>query len=86
MEYLRDVLAGKKLALKNEQVNMVSVPRYKEFNSSELSIKALNDGVVQAYIPDPVGPQPKPISRRFLFNVSHWSKFKQLVDNQYVAA
>jgi hypothetical protein len=55
MEFLRDVLSGDKKALANDQVNMVSVPRFKEFNTAALTAKALSDDLVRQYIPDPAG-------------------------------
>jgi hypothetical protein len=85
MEFMKDVLSGKKLALRNDDVNMVRVPRYKEFNAVALTARALADPVVNKYVPDPVGPKAKPVSRRFLFNVSIKFTIKACLGHQHCA-
>ena len=43
IEYLRDALAGRKNVLRNRDVAMVVVPKYKEFNLGAMWEGALND-------------------------------------------
>ena len=43
IEYLRDALAGRKHVLRNRDVAMVVVPKYKEFNLGAMWEGALND-------------------------------------------
>ena len=69
MEFLRDALKGAKRLIKNVELRPVNVPRYNEFNASQLHIAAINDPELKTFIPDPVGTKLKPIGRRFLFNV-----------------
>jgi hypothetical protein len=71
LEFLRDILAGRKKAMSNSQINMVNVPRLKEFNVSALTARAMSDSLCQQYLPDPAGSKARPVNRNFLFNVSH---------------
>lgn len=52
MEFLRDILSGKKQVLKNSDVTHVSVPRYKEFNVKNLLRCALLEADLRMYLPD----------------------------------
>ena len=67
MEFLRDALSGKKRLLTNREVNYVNVPRYKEFNASNLQKAAMVDSELKLFLPD---CSDKVINRKFLFNVS----------------
>jgi hypothetical protein len=68
MEFMRDALSGKKKLLTNRDLCPVTVPRYKEFNSTNLEQMALQDPDISGYLPDPSAT--KVINRKFLFNVS----------------
>jgi hypothetical protein len=68
MEFMRDCLAGRKRLLTNREVCPVNVPRFKEFNSTNLQNLAMGDADLRHYLPDP--SDKKPINRKFLFNVS----------------
>ena len=70
MEFLREVLKGKKKLLRNRDVCPVNVPRYKEFNTTPLYQAAFLDLELRPYFPDPTGSKSKPINRKFLFNVN----------------
>ena len=52
MDFVRDALAGKKKLLKNQQVVIVEVPRYKEFNVKGLYELSLQDSDLKQYLPD----------------------------------
>lgn len=71
MEFMRDVLKGTKKLLHNRDVTPVTVPRLREFNAGQLYEMALNDSGARVFLPEPTTVKMKPISRRFLFNVSH---------------
>jgi hypothetical protein len=68
MEFMRDALAGRKKLLTNRDLCSVNVPRYKEFNATNLQNLALQDEELKLYLPD--ASDNKVINRRFLFNVS----------------
>jgi hypothetical protein len=70
LEFLRDILAGRKKAMSNSQINMVNVPRLKEFNVAALTARAMSDSLCQQYLPDPAGSKARAVNRSFLFNVS----------------
>jgi len=80
MEFMRDALAGRKKLLTNRDLCPVNVPRYKEFNSTNLQSLAMQDDELRAYLPE-VTSQNKVINRRFLFNVSLSSL--NAADHQY---
>ena len=68
MDFMRDILSGKKKVLTNRELCPVTVPRYKEFNAGNLQKAALTDAELKVYLPDT--KDTKVINRRFLFNVS----------------
>jgi hypothetical protein len=41
MDFLRDTLSGKKKVLTNRELCTVNVPRYKEFNATQLYTAAM---------------------------------------------
>ena len=65
---MRDALSGHKKLLSNRQLCPVTVPRFKEFNATNLQKLALEDDELKLYLPD-IGDN-KVINRKFLFNVS----------------
>ena len=69
IEFLRDALAGRKLVIRNRDIAMVVVPKYKEFNLTSMYQSALSDQDLRQYLPEPVGPKAKPPGRNWLFNV-----------------
>ena len=64
MEFMRDALAGRKNLLTNRDLCSVNVPRYKEFNATNLQNLALQDEELRLYLPD--ASDNKVINRRFL--------------------
>ncbi len=52
MEFIRDCLAGKKKLIKNCNIMLVEVPRYKEFNVKRLLDSALNEDDIKLFLPD----------------------------------
>jgi len=71
MEFLRDALSGKKRLIKNRELAMVNVPRYKEFNATNLYKAAVADEELRIFLPDVTSQKSsKTINRKFLFNVS----------------
>ena len=52
MEFMRDALSGKKKLLTNRDLCPVTVPRYKEFNSTQLEQMAYQDEDIRVYLPD----------------------------------
>ena len=82
MEFMRDCLAGRKRLLTNREVCPVTVPRYKEFNCTNLQALALSDDELRLFLPD--ASDKKPINRKFLFNVS--SLLTQVLDHQHAQA
>jgi hypothetical protein len=79
MEFMRDALSGKKKLLTNRDLCPVTVPRYKEFNSTNLEQMAFQDPDISGYLPDPSAT--KVINRKFLFNVS--KSFNQTAGHQH---
>ena len=71
MEFMREALAGRKKLLTNRDLCSVNVPRYKEFNATNLQNLAMQDDELRVYLPDT--SDNKVINRRFLFNVSRAS-------------
>ena len=69
MEFLRDVLKGRKKLIRSQDICQVNVPRYKEFNATPLNQAAFLDPELRPYFPDPSGSKFRAINRRFLFNV-----------------
>ncbi len=72
MEFIREALAGKKKLLKNSQVVLVEVPRYKEFKVMNLYDSALKDDQLKMFLPDKKedeAPSKQSINKKFLFNV-----------------
>jgi ssRNA-specific RNase YbeY (16S rRNA maturation enzyme) len=72
MEFMREALAGRKKLLTNRDLCSVNVPRYKEFNATNLQNLAMQDDELRVYLPDT--SDNKVINRRFLFNVSRASR------------
>jgi ssRNA-specific RNase YbeY (16S rRNA maturation enzyme) len=72
MEFMREALAGRKKLLTNRDLCSVNVPRYKEFNATNLQNLAMQDNELRVYLPDT--SDNKVINRRFLFNVSRASR------------
>lgn len=70
MFYLKEVLAGRKLLLKLVDIRPVMVPRLREFSADVLYKEVMLDETLQQYFPDPNEKNRRPVSRRFLFNVS----------------
>ena len=83
MEFMREALAGRKKLLTNRDLCSVNVPRYKEFNATNLQNLAMQDDELRVYLPDT--SDNKVINRRFLFNVSHASR-QPNVDHQHSQA
>ena len=68
MIWLREILAGRKLLIKNKDLCTANVPRIPEFSCDRLYQQAIEDPQAKMYLPDP-GPNGKRnISRKFLFN------------------
>jgi hypothetical protein len=80
MDFMRDALAGRKKLLTNRDLCPVNVPRYKEFNSTNLQNLAMQDDELRAYLPD-LTSQKQVINRRFLFNVS--ARPRHAADHQH---
>ena len=71
MEFMRDALSGKKKLISNRELAVVNVPRYKEFNATNLYKAAVADVALRVFLPDITsGKSSKTINRKFLFNVS----------------
>jgi hypothetical protein len=69
IEFLRDALAGRKLVIRNRDIAMVVVPKYKEFSLTAMYQSALQDHDLRKYLPEPNGPKAKAPGRNWLFNV-----------------
>ena len=67
MDFLKQVLAGKKALLKQSQVQNVKVPKLKEFNANELFTGAMQDAKMSRYLPDPSGSRKRTVGRAYLF-------------------
>jgi hypothetical protein len=70
MFFLKEVLSGRKKVLHLREISPCNVPRLREFSADKLYALAMEDEVLQLYLPDPNEKKKRPISRRFLFNVS----------------
>jgi hypothetical protein len=69
LEFLREVLSGRKKLFRLKDVSIAVVPRYEEFNCDLLYRQALEDENAKRYLPDPSGNRRRPVNRKFLFNV-----------------
>ena len=78
MNWLRDILAGRKRLLKLSDVATVNVPRLNEFAASKLYKAAIDDAEAKLYLPDPGADGKRNISRAYLFN----SKFFSPLDHR----
>ena len=67
MDFLKQVLAGKKSLLKQSDVRHVKVPKLKEFNTNELFASALTDPLISKHLPDPTGSRKRTVGRIYLF-------------------
>ena len=67
-DFLKDILAGKKMLLKKAAVSDVKVPFYDELSVKALSPMFKNDKLFMQYFPDkfPAGKGPP---RTYFFNV-----------------
>ena len=68
MVWLREVLAGRKLVIKNKDLCPVEVPRIPEFSCDKLYQQAIDDPQAKQYLPDPSADCKRNVSRKFLFN------------------
>jgi hypothetical protein len=53
--------------LKNDEVSIVNVPRIPEFQSKQLEMDAVNDKLLQRFIPE--SKLKRPLPRQYLYNV-----------------
>jgi hypothetical protein len=70
MFFLKELLSGRKKVLQLKEISPVNVPRLREFSADKLYELAMKDEDLKLYLPDPSDKKKRPISRRFLFNVS----------------
>ena len=71
MEFLRQVLRGKKRLLHMNNLRPCTVPKLAEFNSQQMYLNALKCPRTSEYLPDPSGfSRNKSCGRQFIFNVS----------------
>ena len=68
MNWLRDILAGRKRLIRNADLCPVNIPRIAEFNCDRLYKQALDDPMAALYLPDPSSDGKSNVSRKFLFN------------------
>ncbi len=68
MDFLREVVAGRKKLIKLKNLCPVNVPRIKEFCCETLYKQAINDAEARQYLPDPTADGKRTCSRKFLFN------------------
>ena len=68
MEYLKDVLAGRKRLIRNSELCTVNVPRIPEFACGRLYQAAIEDDQAKLYLPDAGLDGKRNVSRKFLFN------------------
>ena len=68
MDFLRDVLAGRKLLIKLSDLCQVNVPRIREFDCNMLYKQAMGDETARRYLPEPTPEGKRTIGRKFLFN------------------
>ena len=67
LDFLKDVLAGRKRLIPLGSVKHVEVPRYKEFSTKNLLGPALQEKDLQMFLPD-VSPD-EPVNKQWLFDV-----------------
>ena len=68
MAWLREVLAGRKRLIRNQDLCPVNVPRIPEFSCDRLYKQAIEDPEASLYLPDPGADGKRNVSRKFLFN------------------
>jgi hypothetical protein len=67
LDFLKEVLAGRKRLISLKDVRHVEVPRYKEFSIKNLLGPALLDAELQPYLPS-VNPDAA-VNKQWLFDV-----------------
>jgi RNAse (barnase) inhibitor barstar len=71
IDFLRDVLSGRKKLLPLSEVKQICVPKFKEFDANKLFALALQDGQARQYLPEPrLGSQKRTVCKKYLFSVS----------------
>ena len=73
MDFLREVIAGRKRLIKLSNLTPVNVPRIKEFCCETLYQAALDDAEARTFLPEPTPDGKRTCSRKFLFNGKYTS-------------
>ena len=68
IEFMRDILSGKKQAFLNSQMKIIKVPNFAELTASKVYEMAINNGKINRYLP--TFTFKRPLNREYLFNVS----------------
>ena len=68
MPWLKEILAGRKLLIKNKDLCTVNVPKIAEFACDRLYQQAITDDQAKVYLPEPSADGKRNISRKYLFN------------------
>jgi len=68
LEFLKEILAGRKKALKIDKVIALKIPMLPEFTVMRALEEFANDEETMQYLPD-LESQSRPLDRTFLFNV-----------------
>lgn len=82
LDFIREVIAGRKELIKLRDICPVNVPRFHEFNADKLYNHAIAAKKLRKFLPDPVVPNQRPVARKFLFNVSYKSGPRPAADLQ----
>jgi hypothetical protein len=69
LSFMRDILSGEKLTLKQNEVNHMTVPNYPEISVKNLYDDAINDPVLKNYLPSKQQLSNKLPERDFFFGI-----------------
>jgi hypothetical protein len=69
LDFIREILSGRKKLFKLREINPAVVPKFTEFNCDILYKQAMEDSTARLYLPDATSLKRRPVNRKFLFNI-----------------
>jgi hypothetical protein len=68
MDYVRDLLAGRKKLIRLVDLQSIKVPRIREFDCETIYKEALANAEIRIFLPEPTPDGKRTVSRDFIFN------------------
>ena len=69
MEFLKEILSGRKLYFKNSEVRRVAIPRYRSITVKTLVSHALSHSVMKKYLPRIIDMSDPNLDRNFICSI-----------------